>query len=206
MQLMCFIYAYKKGDKTMKKDQVIEAARELFHQFGFKKVSMDEIAAKAGVTKKTIYMYFSSKEELLKYFIQEEISNMEKIVEDIEAKNLDFFETVNQAIYAILQYRKKQEFLTLMSREAEWLKNPVIIDSLKMIDNKIQNYIRRKLEFAKEKGYIDYKDLDVTTFLIYKMYIALIIEWNDKNEDLDEQMIAQSISEILRKGLRKDVE
>ena len=55
----------------MKKDQVIEAARELFHQFGFKKVSMDEIAAKAGVTKKTIYMYFSSKEELLKYFIQE---------------------------------------------------------------------------------------------------------------------------------------
>ena len=151
----------------MKKDQVIEAARELFHQFGFKKVSMDEIAAKAGVTKKTIYMYFSSKEELLKYFIQEEILNMEKLVEDIEAKNLD---------------------------------------SLKMIDNKIQNYIRRKLEFAKEKGYIDYKDLDVTTFLIYKMYIALIIEWNGQNEDLDEQTVAQSISEILRKGLRKDVE
>lgn len=38
------------------------------------------------------------------------------------------------------------------------------------------------------------------------MYIALIIEWNDQNEDLDEQMVAQSISEILRKGLRKDVE
>lgn len=96
--------------------------------------------------------------------------------------------------------------MTLISREAEWLKNPVIIDSLKMIDNKIQNYIRRKLEFAKEKGYIDYKDLDVTTFLIYKMYIALIIEWNGQNEDLDEQTVAQSISEILRKGLRKDVE
>ena len=189
-----------------KKEVVIDTARELFSKYGYKKVSMDEIAAKAGVTKKTIYMYFSSKEELLKYFIQEEILNMEKLVEDIEAKNLDFFETVNQAIYAILQYRKKQEFLTLISREAEWLKNPVIIDSLKMIDNKIQNYIRRKLEFAKEKGYIDYKDLDVTTFLIYKMYIALIIEWNDQNEDLDEQMVAQSISEILRKGLRKDVE
>ena len=70
VQLICFIYTYKKGDEIMKKDQVIEAARELFHQFGFKKVSMDEIAAKAGVTKKTIYMYFSSKEELLKYFIQ----------------------------------------------------------------------------------------------------------------------------------------
>ena len=39
------------------------------------------VTKEAGVTKKTIYMYFESKEELLKYFIQEEISNMEKIVE-----------------------------------------------------------------------------------------------------------------------------
>mgnify|MGYP002706837933 CR=1 FL=1 len=28
----------------MKKDQIIEAARLLFHKYGFKKVSMDEIA------------------------------------------------------------------------------------------------------------------------------------------------------------------
>ena len=82
----------------MKKEQVIEAARRLFHQFGFKKVSMDEIAKEAGVTKKTIYMYFGSKEELLKYFIQEEIRNMEDIVEKVETQQLDFFETVNQAI------------------------------------------------------------------------------------------------------------
>ena len=79
----------------MKRDQVIEAARKLFHKFGFKKVSMDEIAKEAGVTKKTIYMYFGSKEELLKYFIQEEIKNMEKIVEEIEAKNLEFFELID---------------------------------------------------------------------------------------------------------------
>ena len=31
----------------MKREQVIEAARRLFHQFGFKKVSMDEIAKEA---------------------------------------------------------------------------------------------------------------------------------------------------------------
>ena len=48
--------------KEVKRDQVIEAARKLFHQFGFKKVSMDEIAKEAGVTKKTIYMYFESKD------------------------------------------------------------------------------------------------------------------------------------------------
>ena len=189
----------------MKRDQVIEAARKLFHQFGFKKVSMDEIAKEAGVTKKTIYMYFSSKEELLKYFIQEEITNMEEIVEEVEANNTDPFEAVNQAIYKILQYRKHQDFLNIIAKEAEWLRNQVIIESLNLIDNKIQNYIRTKLQSAKEKGFIEYKDLDVTTFLIYKMYIALIIEWNPKDKELNEQMIAETISDILKKGLRKDV-
>ena len=61
----------------MKKDQVIEAARKLFHQFGFKKVSMDEIAKEAGVTKKTIYMYFESKEDLLKYILNSKAKNLE---------------------------------------------------------------------------------------------------------------------------------
>ena len=190
--------------KEVKRDQVIEAARKLFHQFGFKKVSMDEIAKEAGVTKKTIYMYFESKEELLKYFIQEEISNMEKIVEKVEEKPQDFFETVNEAIYEILQYRKHQDFLNIIAREAEWLKNPIIIDSLSMIDGKIQNYIKSKLQKAKEKGYIDYLDLDITTFLIYKMYIALIFEWNTEEKEIDEQMLAQTISGILKNGLRKE--
>ena len=189
----------------MKEEQIIEVARELFHKFGFKKVSMDEIAKEAGVTKKTIYMYFSSKEELLKYFIQEEITNMEEIVEEVEANNTDPFEAVNQAIYKILQYRKHQDFLNIIAKEAEWLRNPVIIESLNLIDNKIQNYIRTKLQSAKEKGFIEYKDLDVTTFLIYKMYIALIIEWNPKDKELNEQMIAETIADILKKGLRKDV-
>lgn len=183
---------------------MIEAARKLFHRFGFKKVSMDEIAREAGVTKKTIYMYFGSKEELLKYFIQEEISNMEKIVEKVEAQNLDFFETVNQAIYEILQYRKHQDFLNIIAREAEWLKNPVIVDSLSLIDGKIQNYIRNKLQKAQEKGYIEYTNLDITTFLIYKMYIALILEWHTNEKEVDEQMLAKTISDILKKGLRKD--
>lgn len=83
-------------------------------------------------------------------------------------------------------------------------KNPIIIDSLKIIDEKIQNYIKSKLVRAKEKGYIDYQDLDITTFLIYKMYIALVIEWGSKDKNIDRQVLAKTVSEVLRKGLRKE--
>ena len=196
----------KKSEKDERREKIIDVAFRLFVNKKIESVTMGEIAKEAGVTKKTIYMYFESKEELLKYFIQEEISNMEKIVEKVEAKPQDFFETVNEAIYEILQYRKHQDFLNIIAREAEWLKNPIIIDSLSMIDGKIQNYIKSKLQKAKEKGYIDYLDLDITTFLIYKMYIALIFEWNTEEKEIDEQMLAQTISGILKNGLRKEVE
>ena len=57
-----------------KKEQIIEAARELFSSYGYKKVSMDEIAKKSNVTKKTIYTYFKDKGELIKYFLYEDPS------------------------------------------------------------------------------------------------------------------------------------
>ena len=167
---------------------------------------MDEIALKSGVTKKTIYMYFKSKEDLLKYFIQEEILNMKNIVEDVEKKNLNFFDTVNEGIYKLLNYKKEKDFLKIIAKEAEWLKNPIVIQNLQLIDEQIQNYIKEKLKDAKEKGFIYYEDLDVTTFLIYKMYIALMFEWDEKNKKLDQKKIAKTITEILKSGLGKEVE
>lgn len=38
------------------------------------------------------------------------------------------------------------------------------------------------------------------------MYIALIFEWNTEEKEIDEQMLAQTISGILKNGLRKEVE
>lgn len=38
---------------------------ELFHKFGIKTITMDEIAGQLGISKKTIYLYFKDKDELV---------------------------------------------------------------------------------------------------------------------------------------------
>ncbi|MDX9974761.1 MAG: helix-turn-helix domain-containing protein, partial [FCB group bacterium] len=45
-------------------NQILSAAVEVFAEKGFRAATMDEIAAAAGITKGTIYLYFASKEEL----------------------------------------------------------------------------------------------------------------------------------------------
>ncbi len=47
------------------KERILEKAHELFHRYGLRSVSMDDIAAQTGMSKKTLYQYFTDKDELV---------------------------------------------------------------------------------------------------------------------------------------------
>lgn len=187
----------------MKEEQIINAARELFKNYGFKKVSMDEIARKAGVTKKTVYKYFASKQDLLKFFINEELINMKKIIEDTEKKNSDFFECVHECIFRLLQYKHKRKFLKVILEEAEVLKDEKITKEISVIDEQIQKYIKEKLEYAVKEKYIDVENIDIAAFLIYRMYIALMFDWSETYKKLDDKVIADSILKFVLNGISR---
>lgn len=187
----------------MKEEQIINAARELFKNYGFKKVSMDEIARKAGVTKRTVYKYFASKQDLLKFFINEELINMKKIIEDTEKRNSDFFECVHECIFRLLQYKHKRKFLKVILEEAEVLKDEKITKEISVIDEQIQKYIKEKLKYAVKEKYIDVENIDISAFLIYKMYIALMFDWSETYKKLDDKVIADSILKFVLNGISR---
>lgn len=45
--------------------KILTAAAELFRQYGFKSITMDDIARRAGISKKTLYQHFSNKHEVI---------------------------------------------------------------------------------------------------------------------------------------------
>jgi len=47
------------------REQIIDKAAELFLTFGFKSVTMDDIAQEMGISKKTIYVHFDNKTKLV---------------------------------------------------------------------------------------------------------------------------------------------
>ena len=52
------------------KQLILDAGFQLFFQRGYARVSMDEIAAKAGLTKRTLYYHYNSKDELVGAVLQ----------------------------------------------------------------------------------------------------------------------------------------
>jgi AcrR family transcriptional regulator len=180
-----------------KKEVIINTARDLFTKYGYKKVSMDEIANEANVTKKTIYSYFTDKDTLFMYFINEEIENVKNEFEIIEKKNIPFVEKVSTSIYNMLLFRKNSILISNVSKEA---KNNIqqSINFLKVYNDSILNYIEEKINNEIKLGNIKKCDAHLTAFIIYKMYVSLLFEYD---KDINEKQVTKEVTSILKDGL-----
>jgi len=54
----------REKERENRRSAILKAARKLFFDRGFKSVTVDNIAAKAEVSKGSVYLYFKSKEEI----------------------------------------------------------------------------------------------------------------------------------------------
>src|SRR5512138_88994 len=61
--------------KEARPQELLDAALDLFVEKGFAATRADEVAQRAGVSKGTLYLYYPSKEELLKAVISEHLSS-----------------------------------------------------------------------------------------------------------------------------------
>ncbi|OQX77530.1 MAG: hypothetical protein B6D61_06965 [Bacteroidetes bacterium 4484_249] len=71
------------------RNRIIEVAQDIFKRYGFKKSTMDEIAAAAGKGKSTLYHYFKSKEEMFAAVIEKEGNTMFRELNKVITANID---------------------------------------------------------------------------------------------------------------------
>ena len=99
-----------------KKTRILETSVKLFMSYGFRRVSMDEIARSAGVGKGTIYQLFESKQDLMldsiDYIGEQMKLSLDMIISDNELSPLDK-----------LQHFLKAFFIRISSLRAETLRD-----------------------------------------------------------------------------------
>jgi len=78
----------KENERIIRKNKMINAAERVFFKKGFESSTMEDIAKEAEFTKKTIYSYFKSKEEL--YY--------EIMLLGFEALNASYDKTISENI------------------------------------------------------------------------------------------------------------
>jgi len=59
------------------KERILTKAADLFMRYGIRSITMDEIAAQLGISKKTIYQFFTDKDDMVSAVIDQEIRKNE---------------------------------------------------------------------------------------------------------------------------------
>jgi AcrR family transcriptional regulator len=67
--------AHRRRRKDARPQELLDAALALFVEKGFSATRTEEVAARAGVSKGTLYLYFQSKEDLLKAVIRDNLAD-----------------------------------------------------------------------------------------------------------------------------------
>lgn len=149
------------------KEKIIKESTQLFFRFGVRSVSMDDIAKEIGISKKTLYVHFKDKDELIKECM---------LVHDAEEKQIlkSFQRDATNAIDEMIRIAKyvermlKQVSLTMIydlqkyHREAWEMIN-------KMHNDDIFIEIKTNLERGIREG-VYRNDFDIN--IVAKIYVS----------------------------------
>ena len=84
--------------KDARPQELLAAALDLFVERGFAATRLDDVAAQAGVSKGTLYLYFANKEELFKAVVRENmlpaLGEGEEAIEKCDGNSADLFRDI----------------------------------------------------------------------------------------------------------------
>ncbi len=106
------------SSRVVKKNNIIKIAAKLFSQKSFHDVTMDEIAEKVGVAKGTIYLYFSSKDNLYLEILEHTFGSIEALLEnEVNTASLAPEKLKKVLAIVIKFYRENIDVLKILSRD-----------------------------------------------------------------------------------------
>ena len=186
------------------KESILNAASELFSEFGFLGVSMEDIAKRLDVTKAALYYHFRSKKELYLQVLDRSFSMLIKTINKEVAKAKSSNEIIIRLIQGYLSFGLKEKnlirslLLKTPDMDAEIINH--IATLRKKIDRQFQNFFKAAFE-KKFTAKIDLKFISSSLLGIMDRLISETILSNKKlNIKRKTFQILQIIGPVLEVG------
>jgi AcrR family transcriptional regulator len=93
-----FHWGYPMSDDEIVKERILDSCRERFLRDGFARLTVDEIAADLGISKKTFYKHFKNKEALVQTIMDRTMATIKGRVEQILLSDARAVEKLSQII------------------------------------------------------------------------------------------------------------
>lgn len=202
---------YKERDKSKKRAEIINGAEDIFIKMGYKDASMDMIADKAGISKKTVYNHFQSKDNLFEIIVDgliEQQQNMKTIKYDSNKSLEEQLLVFAESEISLIDSPKKLElsrFLTLTFLNDLELQRRIVSKYPPMY-----NTLIAWLKEASEDNRIETDNLFMAARVFYALVIGTITWPVLFTNGLDRKSTNTMLDEIIvvflsRYGVRNEI-
>ncbi len=130
-----------KWEVTMAQDAkqyIAEALLQLMEKKDLKEIHIKDLVAKAGVSRMSYYRYFSSKEEILQYYMK---YILERYMNTVEQNNANSFHSYEHILQSLLFFQQYKHFALCLHKAG--------MDSLLL--DALNDYIRKQPAFDEHK-------------------------------------------------------
>jgi len=164
--------------KDARPQELLAAALDLFVEKGFAATRLDDVAARAGVSKGTLYLYFTNKEELFKAVVRENVvpvlGEAEGIVEAFEGSTVDLFREIVLGWWERIGATKLSGITKLMMAESSNFPEVTQFYHDEVI-RRGEAMIARMLERGVQRGEFRPVDIEQATRVICSPMIMLMM-------------------------------
>lgn len=127
--------------------QIIEEGKKLVEKYGFRKFTMDELAQNIRISKRTIYLHFKTKNELISSIIDSIIEDDREELQNHINNESDYVEKLRAVFYLYHIKMLKKEYLNELRKYSpdDWNK-------FKEFSERRRSYVKQIYNEGVEKG------------------------------------------------------
>ena len=135
--------AVSEEQKEARKESILQAALELFREESFESINVARVADRAGIAKGTIYLYFTTKEEIFLALYQKDYKLWVKAMEEGLRSGQGRYSIPKIASLFVRTLAGQQDFLRLTAILHTRLESNISLEKAKNFKNSVQEDLHR---------------------------------------------------------------
>ncbi len=178
-----------------KKNEIADAFKRHFLHFGFKKTTVDDVAAELGMSKKTIYRCFDSKDDIF-YFIISRKAKARRVMIEKKIKNLDSASAKMEEMISINFTKFREIHKSTSPAFDERFQAEIAAGAFKEAFNQLVSDI---IEEGVKKNEFEVCDHDMTVRYIQALITETVISIREDHSSQPEDFLICTVNKLLKK-------
>jgi len=194
-------------EKGARREQILDAAIQVFAKKGFQSTSVSDVIEAAGIARGTFYLYFKSKTEVFRAILDKYLHDLKENAEretrrDYSLPNLR--KTVRESLLDHLRYyAANRDLAAIVLREAMAL-DPSFQDKCLEVCKAMQGHWAASVERLKRLGVVKADvNSEVLNLLFTGVVLQVVIQWILPNPRINLEKVVDDYMHILENGVLK---